>query len=55
MLVFIAEIAIKTPKKYAPPSPRNTFPFGKLNIRKFISINISKNKKESSCKEEKYN
>ena len=46
MLVFIAEIAIKTPKKYAPPSPRNTFPFGKLNIRKFINVNIPKIKIE---------
>ena len=44
ILVFITEIAIKAPNRYAPLSPRKIFAFGKLNIRKFISINIAKNK-----------
>ena len=33
MLVFITETAIKVPRKYEPPSPRNTDALGKLNIR----------------------
>ena len=47
ILVFITETAIKAPKRYAPPSPRKIFAFGKLNIRKFIIINISKNKNKA--------
>ena len=47
ILVFITEIAIKVPNRYAPLSPRKIFAFGKLNTRKFISINISKNKNKA--------
>ena len=47
ILVFITETAIKAPKRYAPLSPRKIFAFGKLNTRKFISINISKNKNKA--------
>ena len=44
ILVFITEIAISAPITYAPPSPRNIFALGKLNIRKFTNINAPKNK-----------
>ena len=47
MLVFIIDIAIKAPKKYEPPSPRKIFAFGKLNIRKLINTNITKNSKKA--------
>ena len=47
ILVFITETAIKTPNKYAPLSPRKIFAFGKLNTRKFISINIAKNRNKA--------
>ncbi len=45
ILVCIVDIEIKAPKKYAPPSPRNIFAFGKLNFRNTTNITISKNKK----------
>ena len=38
LLVFITEIAINIPIRYAPPSPKNILAFGKLNLRK-IKIN----------------
>ena len=38
ILVCIVDIAIKVPKKYAPPSPRKTFAFGKLNFRNIALI-----------------
>ena len=45
ILVFIIDTAIKAPKKYAPPSPRKIFAFGKLNIKKIINMRIPKNNK----------
>ena len=45
ILVCIAEVAIKIPNKYEPPSPRKTFAFGKLNLRKINNIKIANNNK----------
>ena len=45
MLVLITDKAIKAPIRYAPPSPRKTFAFGKLYIRNIIKIIITKNNK----------
>ena len=42
MLVLIADIAIKVPKKYDPLSPRKTDALGKLNIRNVVTIKIPK-------------
>ena len=47
MLVFITEMAIKTPKKYAPLSPRNTLAFGKLYLRNVAKIIIKENIKKA--------
>ena len=46
-LVFITDIAIKIPKKYAPLSPRKIVAFGKLYIRKVIIIKIPQNPKQA--------
>ena len=40
MLVLITDMAKKMPKKYAPPSPRKDFAFGKLNLRNINKIKI---------------
>ena len=45
MLVLIADIATKAPKRYEPPSPRKIFAFGKLYLRNIIKIKIPKNNK----------
>ena len=39
ILVFTIEIAINIPIRYAPPSPKNIWAFGKLKLRK---INVTK-------------
>ena len=44
ILVFIAETAIKDPKRYAPLSPRNICAFGKLNLRTIRVNKLIKNK-----------
>ena len=43
MLVLIDESAIKIPKRYAPPSPKKIFAFGKLNVIKSKVIKLIKN------------
>ena len=45
ILVSIADIAIKLPKKYDPLSPRKIFAFGKLNIKNKINATIIKKRK----------
>ena len=40
ILVFIADNAIKAPKKYEPPSPRKIVALGKLYCRKKVIIKI---------------
>ena len=47
MLVLIADIAIKVPKKYDPLSPRKTDALGKLNIRNVVTIKIPKSIKKA--------
>ena len=43
ILVLIVDIATNAPKRYEPPSPRNIFALGKLNLRNIIKVNITKN------------
>ena len=40
LLVFMTEIAIKIPTRQAPPSPKNIFARGKLNIIKIKIIKL---------------
>ena len=43
MLVFTIETEINAPIKYAPPSPKNIWAFGKLNSRKIKINNMAQN------------
>ena len=47
MLVFIADIETKAPKKYAPLSPRKILGFGKLYLRNIIIIIIAQSSKKA--------
>ena len=45
LLVFMVDIAIKAPIKYAPLSPKNIWAFGKLYLTKITIIKHTLNKK----------
>ena len=47
MLVLITDIAVKAPKKYAPPSPRKIVALGKLYFRNTAIIKIIHNIKKA--------
>ena len=47
MLVFIADIAVKAPKKYEPLSPRKKVALGKLYLRNIVIIKIPQNIKKA--------